>query len=147
MNIAIAINEAYVPYAYVLLYSIFKNNDDKKIKIFLLQDDVKKESLNKIRELIECNGATLETPLIHIEKTHRIFYENYDWPKEICYRLELPEILPEEIDRILYLDADMIVQKSLEALYNMDFEGNELIAAKDIPSVVDKEGGKSGRSP
>ena len=146
MNIAIAINEAYVPYAYVLLYSIFKNNDGKKIKIFLLQDDVEKESLNKIRDLAESNGATLEIPPIHIEKTYSIFYEGYAWPKEICYRLKLPEILPEEIDRILYLDADMIVQKSLEPLYNMDFEGNELIAAKDIPSVMDKEGGKSGRN-
>ena len=35
------------------------------------------------------------------------------------YRLLIPELIPNE-DRILYLDCDIIVRKSLSDLYNRD---------------------------
>ena len=36
------------------------------------------------------------------------------------YRLNLAEILPERIDKVLYLDGDVICRKSLVSLWNTD---------------------------
>lgn len=46
------------------------------------------------------------------------------YPKEIYYRLAAPLLLPKELDRILYLDADTVVINPLQELYSTDFEGN-----------------------
>ena len=42
------------------------------------------------------------------------------YPKEIYYRLFAPVLLPDDIDRILYLDVDLICINSLVELYNTD---------------------------
>ena len=46
------------------------------------------------------------------------------YPPEIYYRLAAPLLLPEGLDRILYLDTDLVVINSLRELYETDFEGN-----------------------
>ena len=47
------------------------------------------------------------------------------------YRLMLPELLPEDVDRILYLDIDVIVNQNIADFYKTDFGGKLLIATKD----------------
>lgn len=42
-------------------------------------------------------------------------------PEESFYRLLAFQYLPENIDRCLYLDPDILIQKSLLPLYSMDF--------------------------
>lgn len=52
------------------------------------------------------------------------FPETGRYPKQIYYRLAAPLLLPKELDRILYLDVDMVVINPLTELYEMDFGGN-----------------------
>ena len=49
-------------------------------------------------------------------------------PEESFYRLLAFHILPENVDRCLYLDPDIIIRKSLLPLYNADL-GERYIAA------------------
>ena len=46
--------------------------------------------------------------------------------------------LPDNIDRILYLDSDTVVINKLNELYNMNFEDNYFIAATHIGKAVHK---------
>lgn len=46
------------------------------------------------------------------------------YPKQIYYRLAAPLLLPETLDRILYLDVDMVIINPLRELYETDFGGN-----------------------
>ena len=55
---------------------------------------------------------------------------------ETYFRLALPELLPKEVERVLYLDADLIVNKPLDELYEMDFENQYMIVCKDVTSTV-----------
>ena len=48
--------------------------------------------------------------------------------RETYYRLLAQEMLPESVERVLYLDVDMIVMGSLEEFYHQDFEGKLLVA-------------------
>ena len=48
--------------------------------------------------------------------------------RETYYRLLAQEMLPADVERVLYLDVDMIVMGSLEEFYHQDFEGKLLVA-------------------
>lgn len=52
------------------------------------------------------------------------FPETGRYPKQIYYRLAAPLLLPAELDRILYLDVDLVVINSLRKFYETDFAGN-----------------------
>ena len=54
------------------------------------------------------------------------------YPLEIYYRLFASDLLPKTLDRILYLDVDIVVIQSLRELYNMDFESNLYIASSHV---------------
>ena len=43
----------------------------------------------------------------------------------------LMDILPESVDRLMYLDVDLIINGSIEELYHVDFAGDDVIAADD----------------
>lgn len=47
------------------------------------------------------------------------------------YRLFLGDVLPESIDRVLYLDADILVQGNLAELWEIPFDGNVVQAVPD----------------
>ena len=52
------------------------------------------------------------------------FPETGRYPRQIYYRLAAPLLLPEELDRILYLDVDMVIINPLRELYETAFGGN-----------------------
>lgn len=57
------------------------------------------------------------------------------WTIETYFRLLLLDVLPQEIDRLLYIDVDMIVNKPLEELYATDFEGKNFCVCPDMTMV------------
>jgi lipopolysaccharide biosynthesis glycosyltransferase len=48
------------------------------------------------------------------------------------YRLKLPQILPDDYDRVLYLDSDLLALKPLDELLLADMDGKSLAAVDDI---------------
>jgi len=52
------------------------------------------------------------------------------------YRLLITEILPDSIDRIIYLDGDIAVAGPLEDFYNTDIEGYPVAAVHDMSEVI-----------
>lgn len=45
------------------------------------------------------------------------------YPKEMYYRLLAAQILPAELDKVLYLDPDILVINSLRPLWELGLEG------------------------
>lgn len=131
-NIAIAPNGLYTNYSIVLLASIFKTNPDKKFRIFVLYNALTEEEKNKLSDFVTAHHSELE--FIYIDGAK---YKVFEWKErfsvETYFRLELQDILPQEVNRILYLDIDMLVCKGLDELYEMDLEGNYIAACGFSP--------------
>lgn len=72
------------------------------------------------------------------EKLFEGFPESGRYPKQIYYRLAAPLLLPEELERVLYLDVDMVVINSLKELYDTDFEGNYYVACTHTREFLTK---------
>lgn len=57
------------------------------------------------------------------------------WLSRVAYyRLLLPRLLPETLERVLYLDVDLVVQRDLGALWDEPFEGALTLAVQDPSS-------------
>lgn len=130
MNISIALNQEYYIYTYVMLYSLFENNPESEIHVYVLNSDLTQENIAGYTDLAKKFDAN-----IHNMKIAPSLFEDFPlvknrWPIEIYYRLALVNILPAEVDRLLYLDADVIVNKSLYKMYHSDMNGALLKACK-----------------
>ncbi len=131
MNIAISINRKYVVVAYVMLTSLFENNKDEDVRVFVLNSELTDDDVESLSSLAGEYGNELES--VHIDK--EMFPDELPtselWSIETYYRLMMTRLLSDEMDRILYLDVDMIVNGSLHDLYNIDFEGAHFVACED----------------
>lgn len=135
MNIMIVTNSSYLNMTTIMLRSLFSSNPDS-ITVYLYYADLLPQEVAWLENFVNgWDNKTLiatkipEEKLQHLKPTERFSIETY-------FRVIAMEMLPASVHRILYLDDDMIVKKPLYQLYSMDFDGNTLIACKDIYGYV-----------
>lgn len=134
MNIATALNSRYMRYAYVMLTSLFENQPkDMEIHLYILHSDLTESDRKCLEELAADCAGTICWLLIGKERAlFSDFRITGAWTPEAYYRLMLPDLLSADVERLLYLDVDIIVNRSLEEFYFTDFEGNMICACRDI---------------
>lgn len=138
MNIATAANKGFLKYVYVMLTSFLEHNagESETCGVYLLSADLTEDQAETVRELVELKGGEFHFIRIDIEQFPKELPSNEWITVETYFRLLLPELLPEDMERILYLDADLVVLKSLNELYETDFEGRSFVACKDGTAVA-----------
>lgn len=130
MNICITLNEKYFKYMYVMLESLFSTNVGVH-KIYVLYYQVPSEYIGEATRYINNHGSDVIWIQEDIAK-YRKFPMKGNWSYETYFILRIPELLPDCMDRVLYLDIDLVVNQKLDGLYNLDFEGNYIAARKVI---------------
>lgn len=80
-----------------------------------------------------------------VENPYAKAYQVRDISAGTYLRLALPGLLP-EIDKILYMDADVLVRDSLLSLWRTPLEGKALAAVKGAVNLSEKWKWNSGRS-
>lgn len=130
INIALTFNDKYYRYAYVTIFSILQNNDDV-VDFYLLQSDVSALHKKEMQKLVDGKISKIHWIEVDADKIPALCPTNIQWSIEIYYRLLLAELLEESVERILYLDVDIIVNRSLRDFYDMDFEGMDMIGCLD----------------
>jgi len=119
----------------VMLKSLFLNNAGEVFSIFLMHSGIKDEELEDLHNYIKNHGSQLKTIYIddnYFKDAPVLLY----YSKEMYYRLLAFKFLPQEIDRILYLDPDILVINPVRELYDMDIRHYLYAAAyHDIISI------------
>ena len=130
MNIIIAINEKYIEPAKTMLYSLACQQNEK-IVVYLLQSSIRPEKLDELRTFIgkRCHGELNVVP-IDKELFANVPRQKW-WSEETYYRLISFALLPESVERILWLDGDIIVKGDISELYNQSFDGNYAVACAE----------------
>lgn len=136
MNIGIASNREYLFFHKTMLRSLVENNKDVKdeITVYYLNSDLTDKEVKAFGAW--CNSIGLSLKYIFIDIN--ILPEDISFSKSSIhalaayYRLLLPYFVPEDLERIIYLDGDMIVNGSIKDLYETDFEDNIIVAAPDV---------------
>lgn len=138
MNILICPNHDYVMPSGVMLQSLCANNRDSEIHLFILTDESYTKDDEKILEniVLSFNSKnTVNTILITDESIENVLkFESKRYPRSVFYRLLAAKLLPQTIDKVLYLDGDIIVRQQLKELWNIDLEGKAFGATIDAGS-------------
>ncbi|MFT3952092.1 MAG: glycosyltransferase family 8 protein [Oscillospiraceae bacterium] len=134
LNLAFVSSKEYVPFLTVMLESIKANNRDSNLEFYILQNGFGEREKGLLAGVFAGeDNATFHYVPIDMERIGAVFGNSYaKYTAETCAKLFISWLIPEELDRILYLDIDMVVNASLRGLYEMDFEGKLLICCKEI---------------
>ena len=125
INLAFNIDNNYVTYMLLTINSIFKNNvSDSQFHIYVVENDLNQKNKAKIKKFIEKNKQNVE--FISISKEKLNVGESYYFCTPITNiafaRIFLPQLLP-DIDKVLYLDSDLLVLADIKELYNKNISG------------------------
>lgn len=114
-NIAISSDSNYVKPLMTLIYSIALNNEVDKFIFYILTDN--KEKMKKyFRKKIEFKDMNIIFCEIDISEFR--FNVNKYFNKVTYYKLFLDIYIPKNVDRVLYLDSDIIVNDNIEGIFN-----------------------------
>ena len=135
MNVCVTVNSKYEKYLFVMLQSLYENHAKGDIHLFVIQRDFTDFDKEDIRELSVEYKNKVTYIMAHPQKFDNFPVSNTgrnNLSLEIYFRLLLPEYLPREIDRVLMLDVDIVVNRELRDLYNIDFQEHYLAAAPNM---------------
>lgn len=136
MNLLFAIDKGFTKLFLNCVSSIVKNGGDFSYSAYILHSDLDEQTMDCIRQgvapRVVCHFIPVDSALFEG------FPESKRYPLQIYYRLAAPLLLPEDLDRILYLDVDTVVINSLVSLYEMDFEGAWYIACTHTREFLTK---------
>ena len=105
-----------------MLHSLCESNPTAEFRIFVAHTSLTESDFKKIASSVCPDRCRIENVHVPQDKFPGLPYSKR-WPQEACYRIFAAHILPTDIDRVLYLDPDIVIINSIEKLYNTDFQG------------------------
>jgi lipopolysaccharide biosynthesis glycosyltransferase len=131
IHIVLVADNRYCNFAGAVIASVFKTaHREDIIHVHIVHDEITTQNKRKIETLLSLRQSS--TIDFILADTHKI--PEITLPRHISqatlYRLQLPKLLP-QLDRVLYLDCDVIVIDSLSLLWNIPLDGNLIGAVCD----------------
>lgn len=136
MNLMIVTNSAYLRPTYLMLYSLFENHLQEKIDVYLPYEDISERELKELEEFVTSYTGKSLYPLYVGETFKKKVKSRNGINVETYYRILGMKLLPQNMERILYLDVDMIIKGSLKELYEMDLKNAAFVVCEDIYGII-----------
>lgn len=133
-----------MPLAVTLRSALENLQNNCKLNVFIIDGGIKKQNKTKILESL--NPEKCEVRFISVDESllsnveqevHKYIQEEVITAlKHISiaayYRLLIPELLPPQIEKVIYLDCDLVVRGNLEQLWQNDIGDYYVLAVQDI---------------
>lgn len=125
IHIALTFDNNYVEQSVVLMTSILANKGNENIHFHILDGGL---NIKTKKRIFEINNCKTEFHLVNTE-----LFKNYKktdyYPQSMLWTMILPDIIP--VNKLLYLDCDMVVNTSLRELWQTDLDDNYIAAVED----------------
>lgn len=130
IHLAVNIDHRYVRHCAVTLASAFKNNAGEHFTVHIVGRGITETDRQNLAQVAAPYTATLcyYVPDEHLLDGFTIRATHNRITEATYYRCFLSELLPADVNRVLYLDCDLLVLQSLLPFYNMEL-GDKLVAA------------------
>lgn len=127
-NFALCCDSNYVPFACVTMKSIYESmNPDDEIRIHVLGNNL----TEKDHEVLRSIGPGISVYEVAEEMEKQGLGVTSEWSIATWSRLCIPDIVDEKIERVLYLDCDVIVNDALDGLFEMVMDGKSIAGCID----------------
>lgn len=140
INILCATDDKYVPYCGIMLTSVFENNRRGAVEVYLMIDKpLSDKNIKKFRKLEKQYSNRINLVMVDKAALGSASVRGMDyWTIAIYYRLFAANLLPLSVDKVLYLDCDIIVTGNLEHLWEMDWTNYAAGVVPDIFNDADR---------
>lgn len=141
INVCLACDNNYARYAGVVIASVLRSSmNNEKLVFYILDggiDDLNREKINYLKKIKDCE--------INFIKINNAMFADYMEIKTheyitipTYYRLKLPSLLL-EVDRVIYLDCDVIVNSSLAELFETEMGEAVVAGVKDLNKRITRD--------
>jgi lipopolysaccharide biosynthesis glycosyltransferase len=134
ITIVVATDDLYMVLLAALIKSIEKHvSANRMIHLHIIEDHVAKSSKRNLEKTIDPTKTLLYWKDVAdvVLPGYKIPSDKSSWPTTIHLRLFIPYLMPVEVEKILYLDVDMILQRDVAELYDTDLDDKILGAVTD----------------
>ena len=127
--------------AAVVISSLSRHHPDGPARIFVLHDGYE----STLQDRVATSARGVELVWIAVPEDDRAglrLPEGHYLSGASLFRLRLGELLPENVERVIYLDADVVVLQPLDDLWNFDLSDTMVGAVRDatVPWVAAPRG-------
>ena len=130
MHLLFATNNAYVPHVATTLCSIFENNNDMSFVVHVMATDISEENSRKLQQFVDGYRHSIEIKVINPDDLEIDLSVCGKWGIFPSLKLYAADLYP-DVDRMLYVDADMICLGSFKEIDNLDMTNWYVAASPD----------------
>ena len=139
MNIVLHSSDSFSSVLAVSMVSVLENNPKEKIDFYVIEHGITDRHKRMIEQMVlkYPNGRISFVPMPDINKQYKLGLKQIKstWLFDAYCRLFLGSILPDDVDRALFLDCDTLCNGSISEFYNTDLGDN--LAAGVIDCLSD----------
>ena len=135
-HILVTLDRNYLKVLSVMLYSLSQSDPEGVYTVYVVNNTLTEEDFASLSALLP------RTELVNVQVSEDLLHNapvSDRYPTEMYYRLVAARYLPQQLERILYLDPDLVVLHSLRSLYQIDFDSKLFAAASHIESRTFRE--------
>lgn len=128
INIVFSVDNNYIEHFVVSLISLLENNlENTKLNIIVIDGGIEKKTQGFLSELADKYNAILSFEKINNDMLNGVNLEGHI-SEATYYRIMIPELFPENIKKVIYLDSDVLVRKDIMELWDTEI-GDSVIGA------------------
>ena len=120
----------YVAHSATMLRSLLAAHPGERIRIHYMHTDIGWRDRRKLARMVRGDGGEITFRSVPDRRLRGVPTKGFTG-KATWYRIFLPELHP-DLDRILYLDSDLLVMESLVPLWEQDLTGNWVAAVTNV---------------
>lgn len=130
VHIALASSDNFTPYLSVTIQSVIANaNKERKYNIYILHTNITDENIAAIKKM-QTENVSIRFFNISKSLSSIKLYSHNHISEETYFRALLPKLLS-NINKVVYIDCDLVVLKDIGELYDINIEKYLLGAVKN----------------
>ena len=132
INIVFASDDNYAQHTAVAMTSVLLNAESpERVFFFLIDDEIKEDNRLKILKTVQKLQGNIEFVKIKNNDLANC-YVSGELSRASYFRLDIANILSESVERIIYLDCDLLVYADIAEMWNIDMQGKPVAATCDL---------------
>lgn len=145
INVAFITDDGFALPTYVAMHSLIRNKSEEvEVDVYVLSVNLSRENIDNLKNLQTDKVSVFVVELDENSSQFAILKKGFHVSTAAITKFSLPEILA-DLDKVLYLDGDIIVRSDLSELYNEQIEDFYAAVVPDIkptlkykPSILSK---------
>jgi lipopolysaccharide biosynthesis glycosyltransferase len=128
INIACCTDDNYVQHTGVMLCSLLENiKDPKLVNVYVIEDGISGDKKRMVDKIVDAYGAKIKYVKVD-KKLFAHFKISKHATSAVYYRIAIAELL-NTLDKVVYLDVDLLVEDDIAKLWRLPMKGKSLLAA------------------